>query len=175
MSELYSCSRGFLIERHDDGTYTPFFIKVRMEDIVDYEGGGITPGGGGGTTENGVSIVESGGWIVRKYTSNFFEATKSIDVSANYFTKTSGTDSELTAIVSLPLASDEDNLCVNITLGAQNDAIATAIASCTPVISNNRVLSLKITLRNLAYTFPNEWPSDETYVSSKVYIRVSGK
>ena len=35
MSELYSCSRGFLIERHDDGTYTPFFIKVRMEDIVD--------------------------------------------------------------------------------------------------------------------------------------------
>lgn len=170
MSEIYTCNRGFLIERHKDGSYTPFFVKVRREDII-----GDDSGGGGGGASGDVSIKTISGWTCENVNNNYINASKPITIDGAIFHLNSDDPSELYATVELPYPiASEDSFCATANTYGRIENISTAVVTITPIKSGARVSSIKISLRNLVYTFPHNWDSDPQYLTSKVYVRVSG-
>lgn len=173
-TESYKCSRGFLIERQEDGKFTPFFVKVRAIDVIDDNGYPLFPNGNI-NVEGMVSVSEEGGWIKTTYDDNFYEATSSIEITASTFEKTEGDDTELSCIINLPVPTTENNLNVNLTMMAIGDCMTTSFLSFRPITSlDGSVTDIRISIRNLAYTFANDWSYIRDITSSKVYVRVSG-
>lgn len=175
MSELIKCSRGFLIERREDGTFAPFFIKVRSQDII-WKDGDEGGGGGGGQSSSAVTVSDIDGWTVTKYKDEYYTATKAISVDDVYFYRDID-DTKLIGEIALPLSIiSAKYFNANVGVNGANDAIATSHVNVAPVIGEtSRITSLKITIRNLVYTFPSNWTEDESYENSKLYITVSGR
>ena len=173
MSELIKCSRGFLIERRPNGTYSPFFVKVRSKDIIweDDE-----HGGGGGSSSTAVTLSEIDGWTVTKIKEDYYTAIKAIDVTDLYFHRDID-DTKLVGEIHLPLSIISPKYFVaSVGVNGANDNIATATVNVAPIVGDtSKVTSIKITIRNLAYTFPSNWTEDSTYDDSKLYITVSGR
>lgn len=175
MAELLACSRGFLIERQPDGTFRPFFVKVREDDILwndESHGGGSTPSGGGGTSV----IKVSNGWLVNVVNNEYVNMTKPISFDNVTFQRDSNDDTKLTATITLPYPiSSVDYFAAEAGINGQNDSIATATVNVAPIVASGKISSVVVTLRNIIYPFPYDWTRDVSYENSKLYLRVSGR
>lgn len=181
MAELLACSRGFLIARQEDGTYRPFFVRVREEDILwsdGSHGGGGSGGGEGGGSSTGSSVVMKtmSGWVVETIANEYLTMSKPIVIDDTIFRKDENDDTKLVGTVTLPYEiASEAYFTADVGINGQNDNIATATVNITPVLNRSKVEKVTITIRNLIYNFSDEWFRDPTYERSKIYLRVSGK
>ena len=121
-----------------------------------------------------VHVSEDNGWVNTTYDDNFYEATTSIEITGSTFEKASGNDTELYGIFDLPYQVTLDSLNVNLTMMAAGDCMATSFLSFMPIMSSGKVNAIRISIRNLAYTFASDWASSSEITSSNVFIRISG-
>ena len=174
----YRCSRGFLIERQNDGVFTPFFVKVRAIDVLDNDGYPLFPNGNI-DIEGMISISEKDNWTIIDYGRRYYEATTTIDVRGGVFTKTAGNDTEIYSIVMLPRPTMEEGLNVTLTVNSDSNTVMTSFVSFRPYILSGQSIdgilsAIKVSLRNLAYTFSNDWDTLSDIAASKICIRISG-
>lgn len=174
MAEIFACSRGFLIERQPDGRYTPFFVKVRRQDIIDDDGSGEAADSVSPSSTN--AIKEKEGWLVHLVNAEYFTATKTINVTSNLFTRGLNGSELLSSIITLPYeVTAEEYFCSDVGINGLNDKLATSVVNIIPQLSNGRVHGIKLSIRNVLSPFPDTWTNDSSYSASKLYVRVSGK
>ena len=162
MSEIFKCSRGFLVKKDKNGRYLPFFIKVRSQDII-YD---KKP------TETKVSIDDD--WTCKIENDTYFDGTLNAQINNMNFSLNSSRN-EFIGEFDIPYSVIYVNsFCVNSNIISYSDVLTESTINVVPVNTGGRISKIRVYIRNTNQTYPSTWSTNLDFIESTVNIRVSG-
>lgn len=175
------CSRGWLIDQQEDGTYLPFFVTVREEDLIwstDIPDPGIE-----GILKNSDEYkiitptskyrIKRREWVADIYSDGSFDMSRCIPIQ-DFFMYDEPRNIEASFYFPFYILNDNDKF-FQLTVESDLLEIQTAQSSMTDYKNESLyVKGVTISLWNGLYGFHYDFKTNEKYKNSKIHISIHG-